>query len=182
MVVITTLKINPTNILRLSHKALVWIKGTVKTLPFYFMISIRSILFSNERGCLWRTLFKLHLCFSNTASLLLNSLCSYFRPAKSHCCNCRLKKKSAFFVPVTSAGKGYGETTRHRPTTWKGRGASSRYKEQWRGREPERGRWAACPSALAGCTWGWVSSPGGWFLSCFWTPHWFPALFWRKWL
>lgn len=68
------------------------------------------------------------------------------------------------------------------PARWKGRGVSSRCRGPWRGREPEQGRWAACLSALAGCTWGWVSSPGGWFLSCFWTLRWFPAPSWRKWL
>lgn len=68
------------------------------------------------------------------------------------------------------------------PAKGKGRGVSSRCRGRWRGRVPKRGRWAACLSALAGCTWGWVSCPGGWFLSCFWTPHWFPAPSWRKWL
>lgn len=82
----------------------------------------------------------------------------------------RLQLREALYkVTRESSSEGTWSTGRGRVSSWRCRGP-------WRGRAPAPGRWAACPWALCGCTWWWVSSPAGWSPSLSWTPHLFLGL------
>lgn len=56
------------------------------------------------------------------------------------------------------------------------------YRALWPGRGRGPGRWAACPSAPAGCTWWSASSPAGWSQTWTWIPHLLPGWFEKNWL
>lgn len=133
--------------------------------PFTAEVDLELQIFSNPSYCILyvrSNTFPLHaasVCYSPVSVLLL----------RVHAVHASTSYLLQFTVltPSKPVPTSLRKNRPRRPTKWRGRDVSWGCRGRWQRRGLVQGRWAACLSAPAGCTSGWASCPGEWFLSCF---------------